>query len=563
MPIDTAKRILNDSIKNFVCVDDQFIEPFHDDGVVPVDLDFTKKLYGSFHSQYKNMKILQFKPESTIDNIAQYFSNADIVILDWELGKHEIQTTIKLLVEAIKADHVKYIFIYTNNKEGVVTDGLWNIRKTLMFSFMQEDKFYNKKEAEFELLKELVLDKDILNDDTEIEIYLKNIESKLFEFLFSKCTKIELNRHLFEEIKKLNASIGYKDICPHIGKEYIDILLSYLKLNFLGNFPIFDTSIKIKDLDKDIYLCNDKLVNIVSKTEEDTKPENLLNNISEFILSEDDSYFNILSHEILYHFKQNFMEKAKSFAKIDNKIIKCHVDYLNDLSGKLPLKELVDGIYRDVFMSVLKNQKLDYIEKAGDFFNLVDTEEIDNLDNKVKYINSLISIDHTKETLSLFRDNKKIEFGDVFIVTGDDITEERYAICITPHCDCAHPAAGQEYKFIFSKAIPSEVGNTVFDSTFCTFLPVESEIKIVMWKPSSGSHDTFLKSISLALYDDEDNNIDTPITMVGLPLVEYKLNFVAQQKENFTQRLLNESARHGIRVGVSYLNIKDSETCSV
>jgi len=257
------------------------------------------------------------------------------------------------------------------------------------------------------------------------------------------------------------------------------------------------------------------------------------------------------------------MEKAKSFAKIDNKIIKCHVDYLNDLSGKLPLKELVDGIYRDVFMSVLKNQKLDYIEKAGDFFNLVDTEEIDNLDNKVKYINSLISIDHTKETLSLFRDNKKIEFGDVFIVTGDDITEERYAICITPHCDCAHPAAGQEYKFIFSKAIPSEVGNTVFDSTFCTFLPVESEIKIVMWKPSSGSHDTFLKSISLALYDDEDNNIDTPITMVGLPLVEYKLNFVAQQKENFTQRLLNESARHGIRVGVSYLNIKDSETCSV
>ena len=550
MPVETAKSILDKTIKNFVCIDDEFSAPFDSD----VN-ELAQNMYNTFHSKYKNIKILKYKDDMGVIDIKNYFSNADIVILDWDLSKSNENINLELLIESLQEHHVKYIFIYTHNKKEEDTKGIEDIRHKLFMTFgdyLDIDELEATKQSFVSQIEE----QDWLSED-EIEELFQLYQSEYLGMMQIGVDLRHIEDELLKKVTEFNDEVKKSDICRFLNqnyKNYHQIFQSEVRKNILGNLSISLMPFEIKDLQNDKYIINGKLLHIISKSS--AEPQQLLELIYEYISKEVDSFFSILNHEVLALFKSHFFYRAKEIAQIHGSVIKEYTDLNQDKPHALPLDDLVKGVYSDIFMSVLRNNKLSFLEKAKDYLEMSDSDY--DVDKEIKKINCFISIDHMAKDIVSFRTERKIDFGDIFEIVeeNDSKSSNKFAICITPQCDCANPE--DNIKHTYSFAISSQelsLEDHNLDGSFCSFIPMEKEIKIIQWNGGE-----FVKSNQI-LIDKGTNDINRLIEGNDVRN-KYKFKFVAQQKENFTQRLVNESSRRGIRVGVSYLNkiSNDSES---
>ena len=99
----TALKIINDSIRSAVCVDDSFVEPYGLKQKGDIE-DIPKSLYESFKAENCNLCIYKYvDPESWLKNKEFVLKSRDLLILDWLLiGEPAYKESLNILGEAVR-----------------------------------------------------------------------------------------------------------------------------------------------------------------------------------------------------------------------------------------------------------------------------------------------------------------------------------------------------------------------------------------------------------------------------------------------------------------------------
>ena len=179
-----------------------------------------------------------------------------------------------------------------------------------------------------------------------------------------------------------------------------------------------------------------------------------------------------------------------------------------------------------------------------------------NEDKTIKFYdedNSLcFNLDEEKMKAFLTINGVKI---DEFFVKIEDTKRDLYKIdisyllCITPHCDCLRPSKINNYfYFVGGKEIKISKGLNKGDTGFISYIKTEKGFYCIEWEKPP-----FTINIS------NRNNIMNPIEcdLMGQTIT---LKHLTWQKENYTQRIANESFSHASRVGIDLAKIENEDT---
>jgi len=160
--------------------------------------------------------------------------------------------------------------------------------------------------------------------------------------------------------------------------------------------------------------------------------------------------------------------------------------------------------------------------------------------------NDLAQLNYYYNRLNIQRKKKdKIKFGDVFISNGD---HSYYFLCITALCDCVRPE-NLNHMLYFVKGSKGSISDELKkgDQGFSSYLSDEKGNPFVInWtnKP-------------ITIHIEESVNViekEIPINIYG---EERKIYYLATIKENYAQRIANNSFSHPMRVGIYFADRKD------
>ena len=579
MPERVMENVIDACLVNFVCLDDEYVEPYSS-GEVEGNIEFTKSIHDGFRDAYKNVKIIKYGPETDVEDLKRHFGNADILVLDWELDPSggSSEPALEFLNAAIDSERLKYVFVYTHVIEahsGTITWDHEQMRRAIVAAFSLEGEEVERGRelsGKMEELRDKLLDEDFMGDEEDWEDIVNRVTEKLYRHL---AEQTELSgRGLAESLPGFDVKKQMRELCGKLSKseknttEIIDFAKSRLWDTVSDSMEPFGRKLKAANLEDDEFLIGDTHVKLVSKSEFDGSK--LPGIIRDFVAKKPDSFFRILSHEIMDRFNREYWGRVSGFNFIENEIVRRYVNYEgNPEDGRITLGQLVREAYGGIFVSVIEEGKFEMLEEAERFFGSLSPEiRLSDEETKriIRFANKFLSI----EPMSPFARRKsgnRISFGDIFEYdAGEHGGEKKYAICITPHCDCAHPEnINHEYRFVLSRSVTKdfELANTNFDEEFCSFVPLRDasrsdieDVSIVYWKAKDGE---FVKTNVFRHVTETTEGEAGELLFEGFSGEKFHMRYICRQKDEFTQRLMNESVRHAIRVGVSFLNPKELE----
>ncbi len=535
--------IIQNSILSSVYIDDKIVEPFSE-RTTENEKYFTvsKGLFDSFRTAKKTIDFYQYNTKKDWKSDLDYlFKNRDLIILDWQLNETDglkQPETLKILKKAVQTDSLHFVSIYTEAKE--LDEILYSIKAFFNPTFTQEK--IDECNAIIAKIDEEGIDATALfakQKDLFFRIALETAELKK-QTLETLKTAIQGdlgdNYKLFASaIRKIDSNIT--NACEVFG--YV-----INKETFIENIG-FDTDINIAFIADRFIVINHTIIQITNK--QDPKPEdlfsfftnavqkicgNLLTLISlevRSLLRESSGFIgkdaNLITDAILFH-QQN---KKESFFDFLMSIIKSHtLSYFDYKQGKL--NTVTAGFWNDYGKARNIQQSLDELVKNED-----------QIIAEIKKLNVYYNTLHiTKYSGS------KLSFGDIFYTTKDNKRDGRFFLCITAHCDCIEPQENIKNNFFFISGEKKDAHELVKkgDDVFCSYLADELGIIAINWNPRPvilNIKDSEVKDNKLAAIDGLGN--------------EYLLNYHTTLKENYTQRMANNSFAHAMRVGIDFAKL--------
>src|ERR1700761_7555819 len=119
----TANKIITDSIKSVVFIDEKALEAYAPipSGPAALEEELSIKLFQKFKKAGASLTVHKFvKSDLEKPDLIKYlFDNRDLVLLDWELdddyatGK---EYSLKLLADVVQCPHLHFCAIYTATK---------------------------------------------------------------------------------------------------------------------------------------------------------------------------------------------------------------------------------------------------------------------------------------------------------------------------------------------------------------------------------------------------------------------------------------------------------------
>ncbi len=541
---DVAKAIIRDSIRNAICIDDNYLAPYSD-STEGLNTNDPKKLYYSFRKQgHCDLDIYQFKTfDEWLEN-NYMIHNKDLMVLDWELddGEEKFKNTLLILNDIIFEKRIPFVVIYTN------TEDLDSVSQVLcenynLYNSTTFDEFVN-------FLKEKI---SRLSDKSEdVELFFEENRKLFFELIKFFDKREELSQEI---IQKFGTFLDYNDLVKLSKK-----IVSTTKEKFLSKENIVESllvianlifSVNLQDdakktinkrieIVKDCYLINGIIVLILHKSgnEDGVEPENLFNVFSEAIYTNPHSIINLVSLELKDKLREDFSKIGTKFNLIDERAFLYHANNYSIQNGEnkeFDKTSFVNFIIQ-YWMNELAQYNLDLDlksilileERLQDIY--VDNDLHDKLSQYAHMVSS-VNIEN--------RRNKKLTFGDIFK------SDDKYFLCITPLCDCLNPSKIDfQFYFITGKKINNKSALENAEQGFYSFVNFNDEFIAIEWKCKP-----FTSYIS-----ESDNNVKSlNLTYANVPL---ELKHVTILKENYAQRIANNSFGYGYRVGVDFPHIK-------
>jgi hypothetical protein len=540
---EIAKDVIRDSIRSAICIDDTYASAYStEEGLNTAE---PKKLYESFREIGKcDLDIYQFKDLEKSWNKEYMLFNKDLMILDWELNQSSIpkySDSIVILSDVIKSNQIPFVVIYTN------TEDIHEVGKALISEYNLVNKDFDRDGLIKDLNSKFVhLSKD---KEVEFDLFLEDLEciQLCYDYINLRGKNDEIKSLLMSKLKthlSIKENIQDKAICSKItsafkilGLEKNDSLtnLSILALNKNHDkLEKFDLS-RIDSVNL-LYKIDSTTVLIYHKKDQENgiEPEGLFEEFSKAIISNPHNYLSLLSLELKDQLREEFSKIGTQFTSIDEIAFFYHMQNFKSDKG-FNKKGIYDFILNS-WMQDVNAHKLDGTSKVVDLideaFARKETEIPKELE--VSLVGSLVKYSAFISSLQWKTTNRKLRFGDVFRMK--ESTD--YFICITPHCDCEESESKINNNFYFIKGAVTnhEAAIRNAEQGYYSFLNIKNEAVCIDWS---------CKPFTVYI---NDNNVDLLTFRYKDKLID--LEGIASLKENFAQRLANESFGYGFRVGI-------------
>lgn len=513
---EVLENIVKESIKNVVCIDDGFIEPYCDCGEKDAtQLAFSREMLEGIANKCQcAVTMVQYKGDETERLIEEKFNDKDLLILDWELTvTGQIKKPLKIIDCALD-NNIPYICIYTNTTElkeiSVYIEKYYlgyNVQMVRSAAEMWEKEGLQKEEL-FDDLKECFEDK------TKIPKLIKKVQ----------------------------------ELCPGLDKSICNYWLPvYLKW---GNFILPDESkfIAKRVEGKDTVLNIDgKMVFVFSKKNPDSNidgaiaPEQIVPAIAECMVLKPNSIMDCIWLYYANCYSKAVYKRSQFFKDIAYEGFAHHVSKILE-SEECSLESFFKEIFNEELLDILNSQDIQ-----------IPAEIIDRiLDDKKRNQNISCHKDLVRlnERLTINRRYSefahKIAFGDVFFCKDarNDVCE--YWLCITAKCDCARPEQKiqNNYIFIGGRYVNDGVALKNAETGYYSFInilePGKENPVCIHWCSK-------INSIYI-----EQNVVSRGVEIKGnLKGKDRHFTYLGNVKENYAQRMANMAFADGNRVGVS------------
>lgn len=541
----TPINIIKNSILSSVYIDDKIVEPFTEiTGENEKYFNVSKGLFESFRSAKKTIDFYQYKKNKNWnDDIDYIFKNRDLLILDWQLDDtDEIKQyeTLRILKKAVQVDNLHFVSIYTE------TTNLEEILYTIKAYFDNDfnDNSISACENLMELLENklgidaLKLFRSYSNDFFQVALSAGEVKQKLIsDFKYKIKNELAENYRFFAK--------GLNGINNDINKA-CDILGYYVRgEKYTGDID-FSTDVKTDYISSMFIFVNHTIIQVTNKNS--PKPNDLFEFFTDAIQKVAGNLLTLISLEV-----RGLLRESSGFVGKDADIIKDEI-----LFHQLEKKE---G-FIDFLMTIIKNHTISYFDhKQGrlkslnkDFWdtyksnkNLEDSISIFNGDDnqifeEIKKLNVYYNALHIKKY-----PGSKLRFGDIFYTVNKNQEKDgRFYLCVTAHCDCLNPKTNIKNNFFFVGGDSGDVKQLINegDSAFCSYIKDEKEISAIKWNP---------RPVIINIPDSRIND-GRLIGKDGLDK-EYTLLYHSTIKENYAQRMANNSFAHAMRVGIDFASI--------
>ncbi|MGI9055193.1 MAG: hypothetical protein ACR2F2_05250, partial [Pyrinomonadaceae bacterium] len=140
-----------------------------------------------------------------------------------------------------------------------------------------------------------------------------------------------------------------------------------------------------------------------------------------------------------------------------------------------------------------------------------------------------------------------IKFGDIFVELNDEGNETgNYWLNITAHCDCECPKENikNNFSFTLGQKMRLKDGLSQSDEGFKSYLTKEDGILLIDWKRRINVLNISNNKMTNYLVNVKDGTAR-----------KFKLKYIATLKENYAQRMANNSFSFAMRVGIDFAGL--------
>lgn len=540
---NTAKEIIKSSIISSLYIDDKVIEPFE----TPKDGDayfaISKGLYSSFKQYNRSLDFYKFRTRRDWRTDSDYiFKNRDLLILDWELtnvpGSRQ-KDTLEILKKAVETDNLHFVSIYTETKPTLFPDIFYSIKAYFTEGFNAETKS----------LCEDFQDKfDELGIDDE---YLTKSKGILKNFALN-----EKKREEIDELKgSLQADLGkdFGTFCKELRKintnvdKAAEIFGYFINDELQNDSPLDNYNFNFEHMDNNFIVINHTIIKLSNK--KDPKPKDFFTDFTKAILKICANPLTLTSLEI-----KNLIREGSGFIGKDANEINAAALFYH--------KSSKEDVFFDFILEIWKSHILSFVDNNTDTLKSLKEDFWKTYKSRNKITKKLASLKKDKNsfheelaklntyynTFYLTKDKSDIaKFGDVFIEVNDEgVPLSNYWLNITAHCDCLCPGENIKNNFYFISGTQKDLKKALKegDREHNSYLRIENEVVAIGWN-----------NRPVVLNITANKMEDFILKVKDGKLREFKLKYVATLKENYAQRMTNNSFSFAMRVGIDFAGL--------
>lgn len=546
-----AKEIIKNSIRSAICIDDAYAAPYSEPDQ---DLNYKdpKELFYSFRKDgHCDLDIYQYTNDEEWSKHKYLLHNKDLLVQDWELnpspgpGEAKFDRTITILKDIFEKKIIPFVVIYTNRED------LSEVSKELL------TKFNTYNVDDFELVTNDLIRKfkSVSSNCEELHSFLEeDTQNQLFhEYIMFTERRVEIQEQIlssfcsFLEMDDSGNKITIrrilsvmKDLCNTTSIGEAILLLSHICLSKErkeDDLMFFNTRINIKRL---CYSINGTIVLLVHKGELEggVKPEELFEVFSQSVTNNPHSIINLISIELKDKFRKDFSKIGTGFNTIDESAFLYHAKNYYEKDKETKKQVFQKTAFKNfVVRSWIHELQQKSLGLNLDSFSLIEQEVSEHTfkeGNELKlslanYASMVSCVKLTKRT------NHKLGFGDIF-KSGD-----HYFMCVTPLCDCINPSkVNNEFYFVKNVGSKTNLGTALkkAEQGYYSFITNGRNSEAIEWT---------CKPFTSYIPNEMNESSKKTILYSGL---SYELEFVCSLKENYTQRISNQSFGQGYRVGI-------------
>jgi len=539
--ITVANQIIQDSIVSSLYIDDKVVEPFETITEANTSYyDVSKGLYSSFKENKKSLDFYKFQLGKYWKDDADYiFKNRDLLVLDWQLDdKKELRQsdTLEILHKAVATDNLHFVSIYTSTEARHFQDIFYIIKAHFEIDFNEKSKttyykFINDIEAEgidSSFIKELsglfkevalIVDNKKLLDELKT-IFQDKLKDKVR--LFYQCLKTLYPKNLIKQCEIFGYCLNEEQINNSPKSNYD------LNFRFIGN---------------GFVLIEHTIVQLTNKS--NPKPVDHFDFFTRALLEVCGNPLTLTSLEI-----RKLLREGSGFIGKD-------VDSIND-AALFYHKSRKENFF-DFIVSIWKNYTHSYVDYNShklkslnsDFWKsyedqkklpekltlLMKDENIESLHKELSYLNTYYNTLHINKLNS-----DKIRFGDILVCQEGNYKND-YFLNITAHCDCEKPKENLKNNFYFLIGKKSLLRDELEkkEEGFNSYIKTKEELIAIKW----GNRPVVL-NIPIS------NMVDFVVNSKDGMQKDIPLRYLGTLKENYTQRMANNSFSFAMRVGIDF-----------
>lgn len=553
---EVAKNIIKDTISSAIFIDDHALENFKTkNSKFKVDNNRTITLFNDFKKNQCLLHSFKFTKKGWKENKRFYLKNKDLLILDWQLVGDDHSEALKILDEAVSEKSLHFICIYTKEDQDAVKNeinrfflGKINeiirdeLQTVLMGTRLEEYWEFENTESEwteFDTLVNSIINAKIEDRDAEMERFK---------------TFYELPPEIFEAIKSidsLNVISSFAKLKTALSKE-TSIFSKHSEASFFK---------KSMD-DNNTFYIGHTIVKIFKK--DTVSGDQLYTSFLESFLKEKNIFLSLMGLEMRNRFRENSAFIGKDFDQLNEEAF-FHHKQKNDTHPYI-FFDFLREILKDQVSSYLYEDDLKLFSVLTDYYYTnsdgatKQTEFNDSANAKV-FIEQTFRLNHFYNRLNINERSKNdaLRFGDMFKTKiikknegAPDSFEDKYYLCITPHCDCLNPKkTDYQFWFIEGRLALGDDSKKIkilkqADGEFISFVKIKGNVEIMYWENSS--FECKPKTFFI-----EKNSMTDNILTVELNGQKLDFLYIESLKENYTQRLANKAFGYPMRVGIDFV----------